>query len=147
MKNGSAKSRFGLAIANVVIYLLGSLLIASAIAKIAHVPNVLEQFRAIGYEGSRLTFIALLEAVSAMLFLIPRTRSLGLLLVSAYLGGAIAAHLGYGQQLAAVRPAILLGILWLGAWLRHPEILWSLRSPSDVSSQLAHQELKRVEAS
>jgi hypothetical protein len=63
-----------------------------------------------------------------MLFLIPATRSLGLPLISAYLGGAIAAHLGYGQQLAAIRPAILLGILWLGAWLRHPEILWGVRN-------------------
>jgi hypothetical protein len=128
MKNGSAKSRPAVAIANLLIYLGGALLIGSAIAKVVHIPQVLEQFRAIGYEGSGLTFIAILEAVCAMLFLIPRTRSLGLPLVSAYLGGAIAAHLGHGQQLAAVRPAIFLGVLWLGAWLRHPQILWSVRN-------------------
>ena len=125
MKDGSTRSRFRFVIANALIYLVGALLLGSAVAKVAHIPKVLEQFRAIGYAGSRLTLIACLEVVCTTLFLIPRTRSLGLVLVSAYLGGAVAAHLGYGQQLAANRPAVLLGILWLGTWLRHPRILWS----------------------
>ncbi len=113
-------------IANAVIYVCGALLMASAVLKAAQIPSVLQQFQAIGYEGHRLAFIAVLEALSATLFLIPRTRSVGLLFVSAYLGGAIAAHVGYGQPLAAVRPAIFLGIIWFVTWLRHPEILWSV---------------------
>jgi len=113
-------------IANAVMYVCGALLMGSAATKVAQIPAVLQQFQAIGYEGHRLIFIAVLEAFSATLFLIPRTRSLGLLLVSAYLGGAIAAHVGHGQPLAAVRPAIFLGVIWCVSWLRHPEILWSL---------------------
>jgi hypothetical protein len=146
MTNGSDKSKSGIVIANALIYLCGILLIGSAIAKVAHLPQVLQQFRAIGYEGSRLTFIAALEGVSASLFLIPRARSLGLLLVSAYLGGAIAVHLAYGQQLAALRPAIFLGTLWLGAWLRHPEILWSFRNTEAKRGQPAGSSASRESA-
>lgn len=117
------KSRSG-AFGNVLIYVAGALLVGSAAAKVAHIPAVLEDLRVLGYEGSRLTAIAMLEAACSVLFLIPRTRSLGLLLVSAYLGGAIAAHAGHAQW-AAVRPAFFLAIIWFGTWLRHPQILWS----------------------
>lgn len=125
MTNASKKSRPRLITGNVLVYLLGALLIGSAVAKLAQIPKLVENFRALGYEGSRLTSIALLEAVCATLFLLPRTRSLGLLLVSAYLGGAMAVHVAHGQSEALV-PAMLLGIIWLAAWLRHPEMLFGM---------------------
>jgi hypothetical protein len=142
MTNASTKSRPRLITGNALIYLLGALLIGSAVVKVTQIPTVLENFRVLGYEGSRLTSIAVLEAVCAALFMLPRTRSLGLLLVSAYLGGAMAVHVAHGQS-DAVRPAILLGIIWLAAWLRHPQILWSFGSrvfgkdqPSEITTQL-----------
>lgn len=102
----------------------GLMLIGSAGAKLAHVPQVVDQLAAMGFDGGRLTFIAVLEIVSAVLFLVSFTRSLGLLLVSAFLGGAIATHLQHGQPI--YQPAFVLFLIWLGAWLRHPQILWSL---------------------
>ena len=123
MTNASKKSR-GFIAGNVLIYVVGGLLVGSAVAKVTQIPAVVESFRVLGYEGFRLTAIAVLEAVCAVLFMVPRTRSLGLLLVSAYLGGAIAVHVGHGQW-GAVRPAVFLAITWFGAWLRHPQILWS----------------------
>jgi hypothetical protein len=112
---------------NILIYLLGFMLVGSAVAKFARIPMVLEQFRVLGFEDGRLMFIGILEIVCAALFMLPRTRSIGLLLVSSYLGGAIATHVGHGQP-TAVEPAFLLGLFWLGAWLRHPQILWSFES-------------------
>src|SRR5690349_8949259 len=108
---------------NVLIYLLGFLLIGSAVAKLAHVPKVVSQLGAMGFDGPRLTFIAILESFCAVLFLIPASRSSGVLLVSAFLGGAIATHLQHGQSIA--QPSVILALVWIGAWLRHPEILWS----------------------
>ncbi|PYO76324.1 MAG: hypothetical protein E6K55_07845, partial [Gemmatimonadetes bacterium] len=93
-------------------------------AKFALVPQVAAQLGAFGFTGGRLTLIAIAEFVSAALFLVRQTRSAGLLLVSAFLGGAIATHLQHGQSV--LQPAIVLGLLWLGAWLRHPETLWSV---------------------
>ncbi len=142
MTNASTKSRPRLIAGNVLIYLLGVMLIGSAVAKVARIPALVENFRMLGYDGSRLTSIAVLEAVCAALFMLPSTRSLGLLLVSAYLGGAMAVHMAHGQSEVAV-PAILLGIIWLAAWLRHPQILGSFGSrvfrehqPSETTRQL-----------
>jgi DoxX-like family len=82
------------------------MLIGSAGAKSAHVPQVVEQLAAMGFDGGRLTFIAVLEIVSAILFLVSFTRFLGLLLASAFLGGAIATHLQHSQPI--VQPAFVL---------------------------------------
>jgi hypothetical protein len=108
-------------VGSVLIYLTGFVLIGSAATKFAHVPKVVSELGAMGFEGNRLMMIAALEAVSALLFLIQSIRSAGLLLVSAYMGGAIATHVGHGQP--ALQPAFFLFLLWLGVWLRDPRVL------------------------
>jgi hypothetical protein len=124
-------------IAGLVLICLGSIvLIGSAGAKFAHVPKVVNELGAMGFENGRLTMIAVLEVLSALLFLLPFTRSIGLLLVSAYMGGAIATHVQHGQPF--IQPAMILALLWAGAWLRHPQVLWSM-NPSSTSSYPAPQ--------
>jgi hypothetical protein len=119
-------------IAGLVLICLGSIvLIGSAGAKFAHVPKVVNEMGAMGFDGGRLTMIAVTEIASALLFLLPFTRSIGLLLVSAYMGGAIATHVQHGQPF--IQPAVVLAILWAGTWLRHPQILWSM-NPASTSS-------------
>ncbi|MBV9340289.1 MAG: DoxX family protein [Acidobacteria bacterium] len=134
-----SRSRLG----NTLVYFSGILLIGSSIAKFAHLPKVASQLAAIGFSGNRLTIIAALEIVSAVLFLVRPLRAAGLLMASAYMGGAIAAHMGHGE--AVVQPAFVLALLWVGTWLRHPGILWSLpetaaqtrgASPSHVRNTL-----------
>lgn len=122
--NGSISK--GRRIAGMVLITLGSIvLIASSAAKFAHVPKVVNELGAMGFDGGRLTMIAVAEIFSAILFLIPATRSAGLLLISAYMGGAIATHVQHGQPF--VQPAFILTLIWLGAWLRHPQTLWSFQ--------------------
>lgn len=103
--------------------LVAVMLLGSASTKFAHVPSVVSELAAAGIAGARLTFVAVLEALSALLLLVPATRSAGLLFVSAFLGGAIATHLQHGQSM--VPPSMVLGLTWLGAWLRYPEMSWS----------------------
>jgi DoxX-like family len=109
---------------NVVVFSCGLLLVGSAAAKFAHVPRVVGQLGAMGFDGNRLMLIAVLETITAVLFLMRPARSAGLLLVSAFLGGAIATHIQHGHSPA--QPIFFLSLLWLGTWLRHPEILWSV---------------------
>jgi hypothetical protein len=59
----------------------------------------------------------------------------GLLLVSAFMGGAIATHLEHGQ--AIIQPGAFLAVLWLGTWLRHPQILWSWGTTAEPTSNPA----------
>jgi hypothetical protein len=102
----------------------------------------------LGYEGDRLFLIATLELLTAVAFLLPSTRSAGLLLVSAYFGGAIAAHLanhaftGGGpfltfnanhHFLGTLPATVLLASAWIGVWLRHPEALWSFGEKRDTT--------------
>src|SRR5215813_4781278 len=114
---------------NIVIALTGLLLVGSAVGKLVHIPNVEMQMAAMGFAGSKLLFIGVLELGSAALFLLPVTRSFGLLLVSSYLGGAIATHVQHDRPILV--PSILLLVIWLGVWLRHREVFWSFRPRSE----------------
>ena len=122
----------------VLITLTGLGLLASGAVKFAHVPKVVEQLGGMGFSGERLTLVAVLEVVSAILFLIPMTRAAGLLMVSAFLGGAIATHVQHGEP--ALQPAVFLGLLWLGVWLRHPVVVWSLLHGRQEHAPVRQQE-------
>jgi hypothetical protein len=65
--------------------------------------------------------------LSAALLLIPRTSSLGLLLVSAFWGGAICIHMAHGEPYLV--QAALLVLTWAGAYLRDPAALGSFARP------------------
>ena len=58
------------------------------------------------------------EVASAILLLIPRTSSLGLLLTSGFWGGAICLHMSKGE-LFVLQSALLL-FTWVGGYLRVP---------------------------
>jgi hypothetical protein len=104
---------------SLLIFSLALLLTGSSIAKLIPLRKVAQQMALVGFSGSRLAFIAVLEIASAFLFAYPRTRFLGLLMTSAYLGGAIAAHVGHAQ--VGWQPAIILALVWLAAWLQRRE--------------------------
>jgi DoxX-like protein len=134
----SKKRRMG---GNFLIGLTGLPLIGSAVSKFAHIPAVVTQMAAIGFDNDRLMFVAFLEVVCTALFLIPATRSIGLLLISAYLGGAVATHLQHGLPLS--QPSFVLALIWLGMWLRHPEILWSFGKSGASGNALSYQEQRK----
>jgi len=126
INSSTRRSGLRFRVGNRLTYLLSFLLLASATAKLAQAPKVvITQMAGLGFDGGKLVFIAVLEIISALLFAYPRTHTFGLLMVSAYLGGAIAAHIGHDQT--GIQPAIVLALVWLGTWLRNPEVLSSRR--------------------
>jgi DoxX-like family len=125
---------------NVLIFVVGFMLLGSAGAKLAHVPKVVSELGAMGFDGNKLIFIAVLEIASALLFLIPFARSAGLLLVSSFLGGAIATHLQHDQPI--IQPAFVLFLFWLGTWLRHRRMLWSVGFSTNETSQTANAAIR-----
>ena len=58
------------------------------------------------------------ELASAILLLIPRTSSLGLLLTSGFWGGAICLHMSKAEPF--VMQSVFLLITWVGGYLRVP---------------------------
>lgn len=100
--------------------LLGALFAFSASGKFSGAAEVMEGFDKFGLRDYRL-LIGVGEVVSAVLFLIPRTGVLGTLLLSGYMGGAIATHMQHGESFLV--PSVVLAVVWLAAGLRMPE-LW-----------------------
>ena len=102
--------------------LLSALFLASASGKLLHAAQVMEPMQKWGLED-QVTLIGVGEAVSALLFLIPRTHSLGLLLLTAYMGGAIVTHMQHGESY--VSQSIILVLIWVAGFLRHTQVLQS----------------------
>lgn len=125
MANTTGNNRARSLAGTVLIFLPGTALGLSALAKFAHVPKVVQQMASAGFAGDKLMLVAILEILSAVLFLYPKTRSFGLLFLSAFLGGAICVHVQMAEMPRAIGPAMFLAFAWTGAWLRHPEVLWS----------------------
>ena len=97
--------------------LVVAMLIGSGGAKISHqaalVPDFVEKF---GYAESLMTPIGIVEVLCALLYAIPRTSILGAILLTGYLGGAVATHVRIGELFV---PPLMIGIfVWLGLFLR-----------------------------
>jgi len=100
--------------------ILGLLLTMSAIMKITLSDIALAQAAAFGISTATYQFIGVIEILSLLLFIIPRTGVLGTMLLVAYLGGAIVTHLQHQQPIAmAVSVQVL---LWVTAIVRFPEL-------------------------
>jgi hypothetical protein len=117
--------------------LLTLLFVASAAAKLARAQAAVETFEKWGL-GDYVLLIGVGELLSALLFLIPRTNSAGLLLLSSYMGGAIVSHMQHGE--AFVAPSVILVLVWVAGYLRHPEVLQSFRG-SDVGPTARRESL------
>jgi hypothetical protein len=125
MRSGSSRGKGSVILGNILLVLPALLLIVTSAFAFTHSPQIVQQMGEFGLTGAKISLVASLELASGLLLLIPFTRSVGVLMVSAYLGGAMATHLEHEQ--AAWIPAITLAIIWTGAWLRHPEAFWSFR--------------------
>jgi hypothetical protein len=107
--------------------IIGGLMLASGSAKgLGLLPEEAKQEMAGSGIGENLLLIGSGEIASALLLIIPRTLSLGVLLVSGFWGGAICLHLSQGESY--VVQSMFLAITWVGAWLRCPALLASFRA-------------------
>ena len=93
------------------------LLAMSATFKFAHAPQVIEKMSKLGYPESKLPLIAVLEIGSALIYAFPRTAVLGAILMTGFLGGAVATHVRIGDPGYPI--VVVAGILvWAGLYLR-----------------------------
>ncbi len=104
------------------------LLAMSAFMKISLNESAIAQAASIGIDAGTYRLIGVIEIISLVLFIVPRTGVLGALLLIAYFGGAIVTHLQH-QQPIAVAVAVQI-ILWITAALRFPELSQRLFSGS-----------------
>jgi hypothetical protein len=96
----------------------------SALGKLTANADALKIAEGFGLNAQNYTILGVIEIISIILFIIPRTGILGTLLLAAYMGGAIATHLEHGQSVIA--PCVIQTFLWIVAIYRFPELKTTL---------------------
>jgi hypothetical protein len=91
-------------------------LAVDAVVKLLRIGPVLDSFNELGYPQNLALAIGVIEAVCLLVLVIPRTSILGAVLLTGYLGGAVATHLRIGNPLAShILFPVYIGILvWAG---------------------------------
>lgn len=75
--------------------------------------------------------LGVLEAIIVILYVVPRTSTVGTVLMAGYLGGALATQLTHGIAITdpmLVPMHVLFALLAVGAWIRNPELTSRLRT-------------------
>jgi hypothetical protein len=81
-----------------------------------------EGMRHNGYPENVALPLIVVSFVCCVLYLIPQTAVLGAILLTGYLGGAVATHVRIGEYGQAVMPIVFGIVLWLGLYLRDARI-------------------------
>ena len=104
---------------------------ASATWKLTRNAWYVGEFARIGWPGTTLTLLACLQLGCIVLYLIPPTAVLGAVLLTGYLGGAVAAYTRMGEPYPILVPFSTSVIAWAGIWLRDGRLraLLPLRRP------------------
>jgi hypothetical protein len=92
--------------------------LSSATWKLTRNQWYVTEFTRIGWPESALPLLAFLQLGCIVLFIIPPTAVLGAVLLTGYLGGAIAAYTRMGEPYPVLVPLSTSMIAWLGIYLR-----------------------------
>lgn len=106
--------------------LVAIVFLGSAMSKFTADDKALEMAVSMGLDANTYKALGVIEILSVVLFIIPRTGILGTLLLCAYMGGAIATHLEHGQSVMA--PCIIQSFLWAVAFYKFPELTNRVRN-------------------
>ena len=104
-------------IKKILAVLIATILIVSGTLKIAGVHPMLDHFITMGLSITLVKIFGSAEVIFSLLFIYPRTSKMGLLLLTAYFGGAIAAEIPFHQVMAPMMP---LALVWIAAFVREP---------------------------
>ena len=94
------------------------------VLKVLKLAPAIDGTTALGYPADRVFPIGVIELVCLVLYLIPRTAVLGAILLTGYLGGAIATHVRIGSPLLShtLFPIYVAVMIWGGLFLREPRL-------------------------
>lgn len=94
-------------------------LVFDGVIKMLKLAPVMESFALLGYGESVAFGIGLLLLACLAVYVMPRTSVLGAVLLTGYLGGAIASHVRIGSEpFSLIFPIMIGALLWGGLYLR-----------------------------
>jgi hypothetical protein len=96
-----------------------SFLLLDGVMKLFKPSFVVEATTKLGYDPSAIVPLGVVLLVCTVAYAIPATAVLGAILLTGYLGGAVASHLRAGDPAFPIAFPIIVGFLvWGGLWLR-----------------------------
>ena len=111
--------------------LVAMFMLLDGVMKLIQPTFVLEGTKQLGYPESCLIGLGIVLTASTLLYLIPRTSVLGAILLTGYLGGAVASHVRLSEGwFPTLFPVAFGALAWGGIVLRDPRLraLLPLRS-------------------
>jgi DoxX-like family len=116
---GAVPAKGGLWAGRIVSWLVGAFLLLDGVAKLFKPAPVVEGTIKLGYAESVIIPLGIVLIASTILYLLPRTAVLGAILLTGYLGGAVATHVRAADGAFGITFAVTFGVLlWLGLYLR-----------------------------
>lgn len=98
-------------------------LLLDGVMKVVKPAFVVEATVQLGYPESVIVGLGVVLVACTILYLIPRTTVLGAILLTGYLGGAVATHVRVGGPLFSILMPVILGaMLWGGLYLRDERV-------------------------
>jgi hypothetical protein len=118
--SSKARTRLGMGITALPV----AFLLFDAAIKLVKIQPVIESFEKLGYSPQISRGIGALEALGLLVYLVPRTAALGAVLLTGYLGGAVATHVRVSDPLFShsLFPVYVGILLWAGLALRDRRI-------------------------
>ena len=122
--HAAAHPRAGVRAGTIVTALPVLFLLFDTTIKLVMIQPVVDSFTQLGWPVHLAPAVGALELVCLTLYLVPRTAPLGALLLTAYLGGAVAAHMRVESPLFThtLFPVYVAALLWAGLLLREPRL-------------------------
>ena len=112
-------------VAGVVCTIVATLFLSfDTILKVLRLDPAVDGTTSLGYPGESVVWIGAIELVCLVFYLVPRTAVLGALLMTGYLGGAVATHVRISSPLFThtLFPVYVALLLWGGLYLREPRL-------------------------
>jgi hypothetical protein len=126
----SAPSRAALWTGRVSSTLIALLLGLDALMKLLQIAPVIAGTTELGYDAHSVLPIGVVLAICVIAYVVPRTSLLGAVLLTGYLGGAVATHVRVGNPLLShtLFPLYVAAVIWGGLVLRDARLRAFLKS-------------------
>lgn len=110
--------------ANVLTTIVALFLTFDTVLKVLQLEPAVKATTDLGYPAAKVLPIGIVELVCLALYLLPQTSVLGAILLTGYLGGAIATHVRAASPMFShtLFPLYVALMLWGGLYLRDPRL-------------------------
>jgi uncharacterized membrane protein YphA (DoxX/SURF4 family) len=124
------KNKIKKVITIIVTILAAAMIVLSGIMKLTNNEQVVTGMTKLGV-GKFLPLLGCMEIAFTALFLFPKTRKIGFILLSCYFSGAMATDLSHGESVMAATMTLIL--IWIAAFLLDSSIFLPTSKKQEVN--------------